>query len=69
MFVDDVYEFKLAEYEEPYIYLVSNDIEQIKKSIIKRPEGDDSLNFKFRRMVKDLFRRTVVRIFTESDDK
>ena len=69
LFVDRVYEFKLAEYEEPYIFKVSNDIEEIKKSILKRPEGDDSLNFKFRRLVKDLFRRTVVRIFTEEDDK
>ena len=37
LFVDRVYEFKLAEYEEPYIFKVSNDIEEIKKSILKRP--------------------------------
>lgn len=69
LFVKNVLDFKIPEYEEPYITLVADKIETIMGHILERPSGAEPLSFKFRRMVKDLYRRTVVTVLTSEPDK
>jgi hypothetical protein len=69
LLADRVLDFKIPEYHEPYIFQVYESIDNIKNSLLTRPEGNESLTFKFRRMVKDLYRRTVVKILNTETDK
>jgi hypothetical protein len=69
LLVDQVLDFKIPDYHEPYIFQVYQEIEKIRSSLLTRPEGKESLTFKFRRMVKDLYRRTVVRILNTETDR
>ncbi len=67
--VEDSLNFKLPEYEEPYITLIADNVKTIKTHLQRRPEGAEPTLFKFRSMVKDLFRRTVVKILDSEENK
>lgn len=70
LLVENVLNFKLPEYEEPYITLIADNVEAIKQHLAGKPKGAEPTIFKFRRLVKDLYRRTVVKILnTEQNEE
>ena len=62
VFVQDVLKFRLPDYEVPYVTLVADKIEVIKDNILSNPQREEPFDFKFRRMVKDLYKRTTIKI-------
>lgn len=65
VFVEDKHKFKLPDYESPYITLVASTVDAIKDNILSNPQREEPFDFKFRRMVKDLYKRTAIKIVYE----
>lgn len=61
--------FKIMDYELPYITLVAEDLNLIKEHIKKRPKREEPAKFKFNRLVKDLYRRATIAIIVEITGK
>lgn len=69
LLVEDVLKFRIPDYEAPYITLVADNIDTIKLHIMSNPVREEAFNFKFRRLVKDLYKRTMVKIISEGQSK
>lgn len=53
----------------PYFNLISSSLNVIVNSIKSRPEREDALNFKFRRLVKNLYRKVTITILINPTGK
>jgi hypothetical protein len=63
LYIKDALNYKIPDYEAPYITLIADSLQTIIDHVKSQPKREEPATFKFRRLVKDLYRRSTVRIF------
>jgi hypothetical protein len=62
-------DYKIPDSEVPYLTLVSDSLKTIIDHIKTKPKREEPAIFKFKRLVKDLYRRSTVKILNFHDKK
>lgn len=67
--VKNVLNYQIPDYELPYLTLVSDSLQAIIDHVKTNPKREEPAIFKFKRLVKDLYRRSTARVLEISEVK
>lgn len=63
LYIKNALNYKVPDYEAPYLTHIADSLQTIIDHVKTQPKREEPAIFKFKRLVKDLYRRSTVRIF------